>query len=186
MLTDTSWSTVAGVHDNSVHVIVLEQPLEGPRPPDRDVAEAHLAWVAEHLLDIGDLMADERFVLAVALFNTHRHQSRVRIGATALWTGLEALFPVTTELRFRLSLYVAAFLHPQPGQDRHQAFRRIRTLYDTRSKIVHGAAMKEADLIRHVEEVRDILGAVLQRAVEQKALPTQDELDALLLDSGAT
>lgn len=183
VLADHSWSMIGGIHDNSVRAAVVEQPVEGPRPPERMVTETHLAWVESHLADIGTLMDDERFSLAVDLSNIHRHQSRVRIGATALWTGIEALFPVTTELRFRLSLYVSALLHPQPGKDRHEAFRRIRALYDTRSKIVHGAATDEAHLISHVEEVRDILGAVLRRIVERKALPTQDELDALLLGS---
>jgi hypothetical protein len=179
VVADHSWSTIAAIHDGSVNTNFLEQAPDASLPTHRVVTEDQLRWVGEHLLSIGELMADERFNLAVDSFNIHRHQSRLRIAATTLWTGIEALFPVKQELRFRLSLYVAAFLE-ESREERHHLFRRVRSYYDFRSKIVHGAKINDTELILHVDKVRDLLASILNAIIEQRTIPTQDDLDALL------
>ena len=54
-----------------------------------------------------------------------------------LTIGLESLIPGKDELRYRFSLYLAFVTEPDPSK-RLERFRLFRSLYDTRSRIVHG------------------------------------------------
>jgi hypothetical protein len=60
--------------------------------------------------------------------------------ALMLWTGLEELFsPSKSELRYRISSLIAAYLEP-PGRGRLGRQKDIAKLYDLRSIAAHGRA----------------------------------------------
>ena len=102
------------------------------------------------------------------------------MAAAALWAGFEALFGISSELRFRLSLLAAAYLEER-GPERLALYRRIKKLYDYRSKAVHGGATSDDLLTGHVIEVRRLLSRLMCRMTEAGIMPTTEEYEELLL-----
>jgi hypothetical protein len=64
------------------------------------------------------------------------------LGLVAVWGALERLFsPSHVELSFRVSANIAAYLE-LPGRGRYACFKKIKGLYEIRSKAAHGAVKR--------------------------------------------
>lgn len=101
-------------------------------------------------------------------------------GLLDLMIALEAaLLPgIKDELRYRFALYGAAYLRGE--RDPEQIFRRLRNLYDARSKLVHGEHVKTDKRDEATKEAADLAKAVISQAVE-KGWPDPKELDREIL-----
>jgi len=77
-----------------------------------------------------------------------------------LWSGVEALFSISAELRFRLAASIAAAVEAR-GQSRIDCYRRVKRLYDFRSRLVHGASAPEESISEHIVEVRSLLARLI-------------------------
>jgi len=139
-----------------------------------------LDWVNAQLKHWINLLEQPAFRLAVDAMTTHHHHANLRMSAAALWSGFEALFGVSSELRFRLALLAAAYLEDR-GATRVSLYRRIKKLYDYRSKAVHGGATTDEMLVEHIVEVRHLLSRLLCRMTERCHQPSTDEFEVLLL-----
>jgi hypothetical protein len=95
----------------------------------------------------------------------------------SLWGALEAFFsPSTTELKFRISALIASFLEP-PGKQRATLQKDVAKLYDMRSAAAHGKPRHEqADVLNTFNLLRRVLFAF----IDDKSVPTKDELEARL------
>jgi hypothetical protein len=93
------------------------------------------------------------------------------------WGALEELFaPSRTELRFRVSAHIAAYLEPV-GSIRLEMFRRVAALYNSRSKAAHTAQDVEvATLVQSYVILRN----ALVRMIDEGAVPTQADLEKRL------
>ena len=101
--------------------------------------------------------------------------------AALLWSGIEAIFDINTELRFRLATAIAVVLEPRSGR-RTNLYLRVKELYDTRSRIVHGGKVTSDQITEHVVEVRGLLSRLLCRFMEDENVPSQDDLEKLLFE----
>jgi hypothetical protein len=172
-VSDRSWSTLAAIEDRSCQVQLLEDhPLAHRFEPSNPVTAGDLTWVGEHIFAFADLLENSRFRLAVDAVCTHHHIASPRMSAAMLWSGIEALFSIAAELRFRLAAGIAAILE-SPGAQRAECYRRVKKLYDFRSKIVHGAAVSQEDISEHIIEVRSILVRLICAWVDS-GLPFDD------------
>jgi hypothetical protein len=138
-----------------------------------------LTWVRDHWSHAVRLMgthADFRTAMdtfAMSIFIPNHGTTLV-----ALWGALEALFsPSTSELRFRVSILIASYLHP-PGADRATMQKEIFDLYDKRSAAAHG---KPKHRIDHLVQTFNIIKLVLIKMIEAHEVPTKDALNARLL-----
>lgn len=97
-----------------------------------------------------------------------------------VWCALEALFPrITTEVSFRLSLFLAQLI--APTGDRLALFRRVRSAYDLRSRLAHGSRRDIS-----LAEWQDAWSLLLQAAdavIVRAGLPTEDQLMTELFPS---
>ena len=83
----------------------------------------------------------------------------------SLWGALEALFsPSTSELRFRVSILIASYIHP-PGQQRADMQKEVFDLYDKRSAAAHGKPEHNVDRLM---QTFNILQRVLMRMIGEK------------------
>lgn len=186
VVADRAWATVAAVNNNSCHIQLLEDAPRAFRlEQDRSVSHDHIDWVAGNLLKFARLVENLSFRTAVEALNTHHQHASLRMAAAALWAGLEALLQVENELRFRVSTYLACLLEPF-GPSRLELFRRVRKLYDVRSKAVHGATLDEAVLRSHVVEIRTLLSRLLCAITEAGVVPKSDEWDARVFSDAGT
>jgi len=98
-----------------------------------------------------------------------------RIKLAVLWAGIEGMFGASSEIRFRISLYIARFLHQNNAVERQTIFDAVKKLYDSRSAAVHGSKVKN-DIASAVEDSAEILRKILLQCVTNKAMPQENEL----------
>ena len=156
---------------------------------DGGAAASHdqLRWTLEHLTIFSQLYTTrDTFALAVDAFCRHIQQSTKRMSAAMLWSGVEALFGTRgNETTYRLAIYVASYLEP-PGIARLELFRKIKDLYNTRSRLIHGNTTATVDLDAHLRETRILLQRLLQRMIIDNEVPTSERFDELVLAPDAS
>jgi hypothetical protein len=104
-------------------------------------------------------------------------------------TAVEAVLGSGIEITFKLSFRVAGILGGDDA-DRAAIFREMKAYYDLRSKLVHGAALKEKHhaLLADTERLRHLVRELLQGFVHLATTPGhsygkawfQDQLDVAL------
>lgn len=136
------------------------------------------AWVAERWHAALRLSKESaEFALAVEALDRGQFVQKTALALVSLWAALEALFsPSTSELKFRVSALIAAYLEP-PGQGRHDLQRAVAKLYDKRSAAAHGKPRHETD---DLLETFNLLARVLRRILDDRAVPSKDQLERTL------
>lgn len=178
---NVSWDVFPATQPNSCIVQLLEDvPAARRISPVKELSLESLDWVQQYLENWISLLEFPAFRLAVDSLTTHNQHANLRMTAAALWAGFEALFGINSELRFRLALMAAAYLEER-GQKRLEAYRRIKKLYDYRSKAVHGGATTDQLLIEHIVAVREILSSLVCRITELGGMPTIEDYEERLL-----
>lgn len=140
-----------------------------------DVTNDDFHWIATNLTAARKLLECEQFQSAVHCLATYRWHSMTRVQLAILWAGIEGIFGASTEIRFRISLYIARFLHPADANKRKTVFDAVKRLYNSRSAAVHGSRVKVA-ASNVVDESADILYNLLRQCVARSALPDEAEL----------
>lgn len=185
-VSDYPWATIPAIRDHRARIRLIEDvPQAHSLVPGTKVTVEHLAWVRKYFVSFMDLIERPRFRLASEALTTHHLQHGLRMMAANVWTGIEALVDVQTELRFRLSAFIAALLEP-PGTARRELFKRIQKLYDFRSKAVHGASVEDDAIRAHTIEARTLLARLMRTCVERASLVSTDDFERALFEVGAT
>lgn len=107
-------------------------------------------------------------------------------------TALEALLGTETEIAFKLAFRVAALLASSDAE-RAQMLKTMKDFYDTRSKLVHGAALKQKhhNCLQQVDDLRSFVRRLLRAFVALAANPPEiynkaffnERLDTALIDA---
>lgn len=177
---DHSWSTIAAVTDGTCHAQLVEDVPQARRfGAPVQVQQVDLDWVSSNLTRFADLLEQPNFRLAVESLSTHHFSTSERMMVASLWAGIEALFGIQSELRFRLAVVVASVLEPR-GEARRDLYRMVKQLYDTRSKAIHGSPLTKVKIEEHILEVRKLLSRLLCSFVEAGAVPTEEQVEALI------
>ena len=180
-VSDHSWSTVEGVADHSCDIRLLEDIPSALRPPAAPISVVDARWAEEHFMRYMELAANASFDLATeALISLHFLQSR-RLQTASLWSAIEAIFAVQSELRFRIAALVASQLAPR-GTERRDLYKRVLKLYDVRSKAVHGSAVTDKALEDHVAEVRILLSRILCGIIERGSWMSPEDSERALFE----
>lgn len=148
----------------------LRALLSSPYP----VSEEDEEWLAKNYGAAYALLDNDCFQTAVHSMASYRWHSVPRVQLAVLWSGIESLFNINTEVSFRISLYIAHFL----GENNAQAkliFNQVRKMYSLRSSAVHGNKTKD-NLENAVIESADLLNQILRRCAKTKSLPNVDDL----------
>jgi hypothetical protein len=180
-VSDRSWSVIAALPPKSCLIQLLEDvPMAKKLGEQAEVQESDLHWVKDNLLAFARLLEQPKFRTAVDALTTHHLQHSERMVAAMLWAGIESLFGIQSELRYRLSILMATALEPT-GVKRLEVYRRVKKLYDERSKAVHGGSIDSGDLHAHVLEVKRLLSRLISRYVEIGELFSEKYLEEMLL-----
>jgi hypothetical protein len=134
-----------------------------------------LKWVATHWKKMLDLyQSHAEFRLAVDALDHGQFEPNPSLSLVSLWGAIEALFsPSTTELKFRVSALVAAFLEPL-GSTRLAKQREVSGLYDQRSAAAHGKPKHSSE---HLLATFQLVRALLIRITESGRVPSKTELE---------
>ncbi len=182
VVADHSWSVVSAFKGQECRAQLLEDVPRARRVESAVVIkELDLVWVVENLAKFVEMLEVPRFRLAVDALTTHQHLVAPRMMVASLWSGIEALFGIQTELRFRLAITSASLLEPR-GPKRIEQYRRIKRLYDGRSQAVHGGEIDEATLLNHVIEARSLLSRLICGMVDVGRVLSDGDFEQRLLE----
>ncbi|WEE79520.1 hypothetical protein LZ683_09255 [Comamonas testosteroni] len=177
------FESLADRQDNEVRLLPFEvQPRHFPLGVvgEKATGEA-VKWVADHW-QVAHKLAGENseFALAVEAIDSGQFVQNSALTLVSLWGAMEALFsPSTSELRFRVSALIAAYLE-RPGGARHSLQKKVAKLYDKRSAAAHGKPKHEAeDLLATFNLLRQIL----MKIIDDGSIPSKEALDAMLFNS---
>lgn len=96
-----------------------------------------------------------------------------------IWSALETLFPaVSTELSFRIALYLSQLISPAGG--RLATFERVRNSYSLRSKLTHGSRRDIS--LKEWQHTWALLMEAVNAVIRRGGLPTEQELISELLN----
>ncbi len=132
-------------------------------------------WIALHFSTAYALLEKEAYMTAVHAMASYKWHSMPRVQLAILWSGIEALFEASTEISFRISLYIANFLSGGNVAEAQTIFATTRRLYNSRSSAVHGGKIK-GDIESLVAESAALLNRIIRRCAELGTLPKVDEL----------
>jgi hypothetical protein len=138
----------------------------------------HIAWVQKNWRAAANLRGQSaEFRLALEVFEVGQFIPSTAMILVSIWGALEAIFsPSSTELRFRVSALIAAYMKP-PGEARLAEQQKIAKLYDKRSAAAHGKPRHDQE---DVLVSFELLRMVLIKLIERKKLPSKEDLDRLL------
>jgi hypothetical protein len=146
------------------------------------VTEADAAWVRDHYEASNRLAANsEAFRFALESSTGWRFAKDARSAVAQLWSGIEAIFGISSELIYRVSLLSASLLTPR-GDGRKLKFQEIRTLYGLRSKAVHGARLSDAKLAQAIDGSFRLLVDLLVLMIERGDVFSQDDFDSAVFE----
>jgi hypothetical protein len=132
-----------------------------------DITNLDVEWIEGNFDKLNNLCANsERFYLAFQSANDWRYASNHRIAIGRLWSGIESLFGVSSELVFRVSL-LAACLLAERGTPRKQKFDEVRGLYNIRSMAVHGEKLAEHTLALATQNSYQLLRELLLLSISR-------------------
>jgi hypothetical protein len=205
-----SWSTVAGRQGRTADVFKKQMVDEGidaaihrskrALPPfrgglldfharmliDEDarrdgVSLDDVEWIREHYGSFNALASEsEPFRLALEAATDWRYSKEPRLAIGRIWSGIEAIFGVETELAYRISGLCAALLEER-GRSRIERFHTTKTLYRSRSKAVHGASMSDERLLRAMNDSYRLLRDLLLLTIEKGHVLGEQDFDEALL-----
>lgn len=134
-------------------------------------------WIRDNYETFNSLAAEsESFRFALAAAVSWQYSSDPRVAIAQLWSGIEAVFGISSELVYRISLLIASLLEPR-GVARQTRFARVRKLYEARSKAVHGEELSNDKLTKAMLESFDILSKLLLVNVEKGRPFTQEDFE---------
>jgi hypothetical protein len=147
-----------------------------------EIREDDLNWIRRHWWDAGKLMNRNReFNLLFQACTQCVFTRNAALALLSLWGALEGVFsPSKTELRFRVSANIAAYLEP-PGLARLELQKKVAKLYDARSHAAHGGAELPKEALR---ESYALTKRVITKVIEANEAPKREELDAALFGAG--
>jgi hypothetical protein len=151
------------------------------RPPHfKAAAKEQLEWARNFQRNFELLQADDAFTKSLLSWGNSHHLFGVDSRIMQLWSGIECLFKVSSELSRTLALYAALILERSP-EARFACYKQVRKDYDVRSKVVHGSIGKGQKLDDAYGRASEILVRLLARCVELGRVPTAEELDRAAL-----
>lgn len=143
--------------------------------PAHRLTDIEISWIETHFESARVLLDDDRYQNAVHCLATYHWHTVPRARLAIIWSGIEGLFEIDSELSFRVSLYCARFLVEHDRNKQAALFSETRELYKLRSKAVHGGRMK-AEPQDGVRKSADLLRNLIMVCAERKALPAVEAL----------
>lgn len=151
-------------------------------PEIRQATHDQLAWAKRHQETFHRLIENPVFSAAMRCYGNAHYLFEADMRIMLLWSGIEGLLSVDSELNRRLALYAALILKGTPEQ-KLAHFDEVKKAYSVRSKAVHGGGAKAEILEEGYRAASRILVGLLARCVEIGRVPSAAELDALAVTS---
>lgn len=168
-----SWS---GFEKLNFSVVTPHAAFRKPRQPVT-ATTPQLEWARCYLESFELLQADRTFTASLLCYTNSHHLFGFAPRIMLLWSGIERLFKVSSELTRTLALYSALLLEESSADARYDCYKRIKKDYSLRSRVVHGSMEEESQLEAIYVRASELLVGLLARCVALSRVPTDEEFD---------
>jgi len=142
-----------------------------------EILESDASWVRHHFDTFNQLAANsESFRFALESSIDWRYAKDARSAVARLWSGIEAIFGISSELVYRISLLSASLLASR-GSERKQKFQEVKKLYGLRSKAVHGVKLSDDKMSDALNGSFLLLADLLLITIERGHSLSQEDFD---------
>lgn len=146
------------------------------------VSPDDIQWISGRFDSFNDMASNsDSFRFALESSIDWRFTKDCRSAIARLWSGIEAIFGISSELVYRISLLSASLLAPR-GARRREKFQEVKKLYGLRSKAVHGAKLSDENMAVALNGSFRLLADLLLLAIERGQALTQDDFDNAVFD----
>lgn len=137
-------------------------------------------WIAAHFETFNRLASkSEPFRLALEAATDWRFAKEPRLAVSRIWSGIEALFGISSELVYRISILCASLLEER-GEPRKAKFQAVKRLYGLRSKAVHGEPLPQEQLVAAMNDSLRLLRELLLLTIERGHVFGAEDFDDAL------
>ncbi|HET6882053.1 MAG TPA: hypothetical protein VFI31_17935 [Pirellulales bacterium] len=185
---ERSWADLKTVPPNKCRAFHFERGLSHQAIVEPKLLLAEdLDWVRNNLGKIVELTGDDSFQTAVEALCTYMLASNDRMKVAQLWAGVDAIFDLEYELRYRLATLSAKLLGTTPLENR-EVYADMKALYGERSKIIHGKQLAkkrdvhEEKVQQHIIRMRARLAQMLTKLISLGKVPTEEEFEQMLFE----
>lgn len=144
----------------------------------REIGAERLVWARDNKEAFDSLIEVPAFSRAMRCYGNSHYLFDTDMRIMLLWSGIEGLLSVDSELTRRIALYAALMIEGN-HEEKTSWFAEVKKAYGVRSKAVHGGAVSESMLQDGYQQASRILVRLLARCVEIGRVPNPAELDAL-------
>lgn len=137
------------------------------------IKKKDIEWLSKYYSKAYSLLDNDAFSTAVHSLATYHWHSMPRVQLSILWAGIESLFDIHSEISFRLSLSIAKFLEPSNSAKNIVVYKKVKNLYNYRSKAVHGAPSQPSR--ETVLATIGLLNLLIKKCITTGALPPKTE-----------
>ena len=183
-----SWADLRTNPPNQCRAFQVERGLSHQAPAEPKLLLADdLDWVRKNLGMVIRLTDDQNFETAVEALCTYMLAANDRMKVAQLWAGVEAIFDIEYELRYRLATLTAKLLGTSPAESR-QIYADMKTLYGERTKTIHGKQLSrkpdahEAKVREHITRIRSRLAQILTKLIVLGKVPSEEEFEEMLFE----
>lgn len=162
----------ANVLNKDSDLLVTNYNLYGLKAPVYEMTDVDTNFLVSNIETARNLLTHDCFRNAVHCLWSYRWHLMPSVQLAILWSGIESLFCVDSEMTFRISLYIAKYLEPSNSNAAQELFREVKNLYGARSRAVHGSKIKnDANGATSVKKSAEILRKLIKKCVIANGIP---------------
>ena len=161
--------------EESKYINVTNYCFHGLLHGIHNLSDSDEVWINQNYNRARTLLDNDLFSTAVHAMASYRWHSLPCVQLAIIWSGIEALFKIESEISFRLSLYVSKFLSNGDKTEEKNWFKKVKELYNSRSSAVHGGKIKK-DPNMLVSDSAVILNRLIRKCSETGHVPEVDKL----------
>lgn len=159
--------------------------IRRPIKSEQSIAKESLDWARTNKSNFDLLIKDPVFGTAMRCYGNAHHLHDLDMRIMLIWSGIERLLGVDSELSRRIALY-SSIIIPGSKIERMENFKKVKKLYNVRSAAVHGKGATQSSLQEGYHGASILLSGLLRRCVEIGRVPTTAELDELALSQAVS
>lgn len=160
---------------NAKEMHITNQAFHAIQSEPYQLTSTDVEWIGNYYSAAYGLINKDAFMTATHAMASYKWHSVLRVQLAIIWSGIEALFEASTEISFRISLYIANFLAGDDIEKAKELFTQTRKLYSSRSAAVHGGKIK-GDIDDLVSQSALLLNRIIRRCAELGGLPNVNDL----------
>jgi len=142
-----------------------------------EVTTEDAIWINDHFEIFNELAANSQpFRFALEAVIDWRYSKDPRSAVARLWSGIEAIFGITSELVYRISLLSASLL-AERGEPRKAKFEEVKKLYGLRSKVVRGEKLPDDKIALALDDSYRLLADLLLLSINKGRALGQEDFD---------